>query len=101
MVSHTKHKERDRISSTSNRNRDLFRKQNKGTLPMPMFARRPSTMSSSIPVDIPQKPMFWTAKTAHIGAAIRQIPFLIFHRTLPSAAKYSRTDVFVEAAITN
>ena len=30
--------------------------QNKGTIPMPMFARRPSTMSSSIPVDIPQNP---------------------------------------------
>ena len=31
--------------------------QNKGTIPMPMFARRPSTMSSSIPVEIPQNPM--------------------------------------------
>ena len=29
--------------------------QNKGTIPMPMFA--PSTMSSSIPVEIPQNPM--------------------------------------------
>ena len=28
--------------------------QNKGTIPMPMFARRPSTMSSSILVEIPQ-----------------------------------------------
>ena len=32
-------------------------KQNKGTIPMPMFARRPSTMSSSIPVYIPQNPV--------------------------------------------
>ena len=31
--------------------------QNKSTIPMPMFARRPSTMSSSIPVEIPQNPM--------------------------------------------
>ena len=29
----------------------------KGTIPMPMFARRPSTMSSTIPVGIPQNPM--------------------------------------------
>ena len=28
-------------------------KQNKGTIPMPTFARRPSTMSSLIPVEIP------------------------------------------------
>ena len=31
--------------------------QNKGRIPMPMFARRPSTMSSPIPVDIPQNSM--------------------------------------------
>ena len=31
--------------------------QNKGTIPMPTFARRPSTMSSLIPVEIPQNPM--------------------------------------------
>ena len=31
--------------------------QNEGTIPMPMFARRPSTTSSSIPVEIPQNPM--------------------------------------------
>ena len=31
--------------------------QNKGTIPIPMFATRPSTMSSSIPVDIPQNPV--------------------------------------------
>ena len=31
--------------------------QNKGTIPMPMFARRPSTMRSSIPVDILQNPV--------------------------------------------
>ena len=32
-------------------------KQGRGTIPMPTFARRPSTMSSSIPVEIPQNPM--------------------------------------------
>ena len=32
--------------------------QNKGTIPMPMFARRPLTMSSSILVEVPQKPVF-------------------------------------------
>ena len=31
--------------------------KNKGTIPMPMFARRLSTMSSSILVEIPQNPM--------------------------------------------
>ena len=31
--------------------------QNKGTIPMPMFARRPSTMSSLIPVEIPHNSM--------------------------------------------
>ena len=31
--------------------------QNKGTIPMPMFARRPSIMSSSILVEIPQNAM--------------------------------------------
>ena len=31
--------------------------QNKGTIPMPMFGSRPSTMSSSILMDIPQNPM--------------------------------------------
>ena len=32
-------------------------KQNRGTIPMPTFARRPSTMSSSIPVEFPQNSM--------------------------------------------
>ena len=41
---------------------------------MPTFARRPSTMSSLLPVDIPAEFYGWTAKTANIGAAIRQIP---------------------------
>ena len=31
--------------------------QNRGTIPMPTLARRPSTMSSIIPVDIPQNSM--------------------------------------------
>ena len=29
--------------------------QNRGTIPLPTFARRPSTMNSFLPVDIPQK----------------------------------------------
>ena len=32
-------------------------KQDKGTIPMPRFARRPSTMSSFIPVEFPQNSM--------------------------------------------
>ena len=32
--------------------------RNKGTIPMPTFARRPSTMSSPIPVECPQNSMF-------------------------------------------
>ena len=32
-------------------------KQNRGTIPMPTFARRPSTMGSSFPVDIPKNSM--------------------------------------------
>ena len=31
--------------------------QNKGTIPIPMFARRHWTMSSSIPVGLPKNPM--------------------------------------------
>ena len=38
-----------------------------GTIPMLTFARRPSTMSSLKPVEIPQNSMVWTAKTANIG----------------------------------
>ena len=44
VVSHTKHQER-------------YDEQSKGIIQIPMFARRPSTMSSSIPVEIPQNPM--------------------------------------------
>ena len=33
-------------------------KQNRGTIPMPTFARRPSTMSSAIPVEFLQSSMF-------------------------------------------
>ena len=45
--------------------------QNRGTIPMPTFAGRPSTISSLFPVDIPQKFCGRTAKTAEIGTAIR------------------------------
>ena len=41
-------------------------KQERGTIPMPTFAGRPSTMSSL-------EFYGWTAKTADIGAAIRHI----------------------------
>ena len=47
---------------------------NQGTIPMPTVARRPSTMSSTIPVEFPQNYKGRTAKTANIGIAIRQIP---------------------------
>ena len=48
-------------------------KQSRDKIPMPTFARRPSTMSSIIPVEFPE---FYgsTAKTANFGTAIRQIP---------------------------
>ena len=49
-------------------------KQNKGTIPMPTFARRSSTISSLIPVDFPQKSMVGQQRQANFGAAIRQIP---------------------------
>ena len=49
--------------------------QNKGTNPMPTFARRPSTMSSLIPVVIPQNPMVGQQRQQNIGAAIPQIPY--------------------------
>ena len=50
-------------------------KQSGDTIPMPTFPRRPSTMSSLIPVEFPWNSMAGqTAKTANIGAAIRQLP---------------------------
>ena len=45
---------RTKISSTGNGDRNLSQrddKQNRGTIPMPTFAGRPSTMSSLTPVD--------------------------------------------------
>ena len=66
---------RDRISSTSNWNRTSFGRddeQNKGTIPLSMFARRLSTMSSSIPVEIPQNPI--------IGQQRQQISELQFDK---------------------
>ena len=52
--------------------------QNKGTIPLPMFASRPSTMSSSIPGGHSAESHGWTAKTANIRAAIRQVPHSTF-----------------------
>ena len=49
--------------------------QMEGTIPMPMFARRPSTMSSYNTGGNSAEPYGWTAKTAKMGAAIRQIPY--------------------------
>ena len=40
------------------------------TIPMPTFARRPPTMSSSRLVDIPLSFYGWAAKTADIGTSI-------------------------------
>ena len=50
--------------------------QNKGTIPMPTFARRPSTMSSLLLVEIPQNSM--VGKTVDIGTSIRQIPCTLY-----------------------
>ena len=47
-------------------------RQNQGTIPMPTFAPRPLTMSSFVPVDIPQSSMF--------GQQRRQIPELQFDK---------------------
>ena len=47
---------------------------NKGTIPMPTFARRPSTMSSLFPVDIPQNAM--------VGQQRQQISELQFDKKL-------------------
>ena len=62
-----------RNADPSNVGRSLL-EGNKDTIPMPTFTRRLSTMSSLIPVEFPQKIYSWTAKTAHFGTAIRQIP---------------------------
>ena len=51
---------RNMISSTSNRDRDFFtgdEKQNRRTIPIPTFAKRPPTFSSVMPVEIPQRLM--------------------------------------------
>ena len=44
----------------------------RSTIPMPTFARRPSTMSSLIPVDFPQNPL--------VGQQRQQISELRFHK---------------------
>ena len=49
-------------------------RQNQGTIPMPTFATRPSTASSTMPVELPQNYIGRIAKTADIGIAIRQVP---------------------------
>ena len=50
----------------------------KGTIPMPTFARRPSTISSLFSVDISADFCGWTAKTADIGTATRQTPYTVY-----------------------
>ena len=52
-------------------------KQSKDTIPMPTFARRPSTMGSITLVDFPQNSMVVTAKKANIGRPIRYSPFIL------------------------
>ena len=47
------------------------------TIPMPMSARRPSTLSLLFPVDNPQNSMV-TKKRAKIGTSIRQNPYIIY-----------------------
>ena len=47
--------------------------QNQGTIPMPTFAPRPLTTSSTIPMELLQN-YTRTTKTANIGLAIRHIP---------------------------
>ena len=60
VMSHMKHEETESLPRAIGTGTSFARddEQKKGTVPMPMFARRPSTMSSSIPVEIPQNPMF-------------------------------------------
>ena len=45
--------------------------QNRDTVPMPTFARRPSTMSSSLPVEIPQNSTVGLQRQQIIGTPIR------------------------------
>ena len=60
VLSHTTHKEnKDQFHKLQDTGTLFTRddKQNRGTIPMPTFARRPSTMNSLLPVDIPQNSM--------------------------------------------
>ena len=59
-VAHETRRETESVPRTIGTGTSVARddEQNKGTIPMPMFARRPSTMSSSIPLEIPQNPTF-------------------------------------------
>ena len=61
VMSHMKHEERQNHFHEQQEQGHLSQEmtsEKKGTVPMPMFARRPSTMSSSIPVEIPQNTLF-------------------------------------------
>ena len=54
-------------------------KQGKGTIPMPTCARRPSTMRPFYNTGGTSAEFYgWTAKTANIGTAIREIPYSTF-----------------------
>ena len=49
-------------------------RQNQGTVPMPTFATKPWTTSSTMPVELPQSHIVGQQKTANVGIAIRHIP---------------------------
>ena len=72
---------RDRTSSTSNRNRDLFRKRCRAEFRHNSIAdicNKAVDHESITAGGYSSKFYGWTAKTANIGAALRQIPFTTF-----------------------
>ena len=73
----TQNTKRDRISSTSNRNRDLFRKRGRakqGHISNVDVCERAVDHEFVNTGGYFADPYGWTAKTANIGAAIRQTP---------------------------
>ena len=82
LVSHTKRKETESVPRTVETGTVFFARddeQNKGTISMPTFAKKPLTMSSSIPVEIPQNPM--------VGQQRQQISALQFDK-LPNPQSF-------------
>ena len=65
---------------------------NQCTIPMPTFVTRPSTMSSTMQVEISAEFYGWTAKTANFGTAIRQVPkssiFFGLENTIQKSSDY-------------